>query len=53
MLERPGAQGIALTGHHEILIPLLHAVVLSRIAQTGEGGVSGLDSAAVAGAEAR
>ena len=30
VLERPGAQGIALTGHHEILIPLLHAAVLSH-----------------------
>ena len=34
VLERPGAQGIAFTGHHEILIPLLHAAVLSRIAET-------------------
>ena len=33
VLERPGAEGIALTGHHEILIPLLHAAVLARIAQ--------------------
>jgi hypothetical protein len=32
VLERPGAIGIALTGHHEILIPLLHAAVLTRIA---------------------
>ena len=23
VLERPGAEGIALTGHHEIMIPLL------------------------------
>jgi hypothetical protein len=36
VLERPGAQGIALTGHHEILIPLLHAAVLARIAQNEE-----------------
>jgi hypothetical protein len=28
VLERPGGQGIALTGHHEILIPLLHAAVV-------------------------
>jgi hypothetical protein len=27
VVERPGGQGIALTGHHEILIPLLHAAV--------------------------
>jgi hypothetical protein len=32
VLERPGgAQGIALTGHHEILIPLLHAAVAARL----------------------
>jgi len=31
VLERPGAEGIALTGHHEILIPLLHAAVLARL----------------------
>ena len=48
VLERPGAQGIALTGHHEILIPLLHAAVLSRIAQTGQKACSGLHSAAIA-----
>ncbi len=34
VLERPGAQGIALTGHHEILIPLLHAAVLSQLDAT-------------------
>ncbi len=38
VLERPGAQGIALTGHHEILIPLLHAAVLERIAETRHAG---------------
>jgi hypothetical protein len=37
VLERPGAEGIALTGHHEILIPLLHAAVLARIAENSEG----------------
>ena len=31
VLERPGGQGIAITGHHELLIPLLHAAVLARI----------------------
>jgi hypothetical protein len=31
VLERPGGAGIALTGHHEILIPLLHAAVAARI----------------------
>jgi hypothetical protein len=31
VVDRPGAQGIALTGHHEIMIPLLHAAVSSRL----------------------
>jgi hypothetical protein len=31
VLDRPGGAGIALTGHHEILIPLLHAAVVARI----------------------
>jgi hypothetical protein len=35
VLERPGSEGIALIGHHEILIPLLHAAVLARIASLG------------------
>lgn len=29
--ERPGDEGILLTGHHEIMVPLLHALVVSRI----------------------
>jgi hypothetical protein len=32
VLDRPGAQGIQLTGHHEVLIPLLHALVAGRLA---------------------
>ena len=31
VLQRPGAEGIALTGHHEIMIPLLHAAVAARM----------------------
>jgi hypothetical protein len=31
VLQRPGAEGIALTGHHELMIPLLHAAVLARL----------------------
>jgi hypothetical protein len=31
VLDRPGGAGIALTGHHELLIPLLHAAVSARI----------------------
>jgi hypothetical protein len=37
VLERPGGEGIALTGHHEILIPLLHAAVVGRIHRGGKG----------------
>ncbi len=32
VLQRPGAEGIALTGHHELMIPLLHAAVVDRLA---------------------
>jgi hypothetical protein len=46
VLERPGAEGIALTGHHEILIPLLHAAVLARIAETSQGGAPAQQPAA-------
>ena len=28
VLQRPGAEGIALTGHHELMIPLLHAAIV-------------------------
>lgn len=31
VLQRPGAEGIALTGHHEIMIPLLHAAVAAKL----------------------
>jgi hypothetical protein len=31
VLQRPGAEGIALTGHHELMIPLLHATVVARL----------------------
>jgi hypothetical protein len=42
VLERPGAEGFALTGHHEIMIPLLHAAVQERIAQSrGRAGTTG------------
>jgi hypothetical protein len=36
VLQRPGAEGVALTGHHEIMIPLLHAAVASKLATTPE-----------------
>ncbi|MHB1558788.1 MAG: GSU2086 family protein [Isosphaeraceae bacterium] len=35
VLDRPGGAGIALTGHHELLIPLLHAAVAARIPRQG------------------
>lgn len=47
VLERPGAQGIALTGHHEILIPLLHAAVLSQLDATQRESTCDRQSAVV------
>ena len=38
VLQRPGGEGIALTGHHELLIPLLHAAVVARLSPTGAAG---------------
>lgn len=32
VVDRPGTRGISITGHHEILVPLLRAAVLSRLA---------------------
>jgi hypothetical protein len=32
VLNRPAAEGIELTGHHEILLPLLHAAVACKLA---------------------
>jgi hypothetical protein len=39
VLQRPGSEGggIALTGHHEIMIPLLHAAVAARLPQIPDG----------------
>lgn len=34
VLQRPGAEGVALTGHHELMIPLLHAAVNARLSAT-------------------
>jgi hypothetical protein len=33
VLNRPSAEGFELTGHHELLLPLLHAVVADRLAR--------------------
>jgi hypothetical protein len=41
VLDRPASQGIELTGHHELLIPLLHAAVVAQLAgQNLAGAVS-------------
>jgi hypothetical protein len=32
VLDRPAALGIELIGHHELLLPLLHAAVAHRLA---------------------
>jgi hypothetical protein len=32
VLDRPASQGIELIGHHELLIPLLHAAVVAQLA---------------------
>jgi hypothetical protein len=33
VLDRPAAEGIELIGHHEILLPLLHIAVASKLAK--------------------
>jgi deoxyhypusine synthase len=35
VLERPSAEGIELIGHHEILLPLLHAALACQLAAQG------------------
>jgi hypothetical protein len=35
VVDRPAAQGFELIGHHEILLPLLHAAVAERLAGAG------------------
>jgi hypothetical protein len=42
VLERPAVRGIALTGHHEILVPLLRVEALRRLA--GLGGPKALQA---------
>jgi hypothetical protein len=32
VLNRPSSEGIELTGHHEILLPLLHAALAAHLA---------------------
>lgn len=38
VLDRPASHGIELIGHHEILLPLLHAAVACRLAAAVPGG---------------
>lgn len=37
VLRRPGSEGIEVIGHHELLIPLLHAVVSAQLSVVGRG----------------
>jgi hypothetical protein len=37
VLRRPGSEGIEVIGHHELLIPLLHAAVAAGLAASGRG----------------
>jgi hypothetical protein len=41
VLQRPGAEGIALTGHHELMIPLLHAAVVGKLGRSTESSTPG------------
>lgn len=38
VLDRPASHGIELIGHHEILLPLLHAAVACRLVAAAPGG---------------
>ena len=40
VLSRPADEGIELTGHHEILLPLLHAAVTCKLAARGSAPVA-------------
>jgi hypothetical protein len=42
VLSRPGAQGIEIIGHHELLIPLLHAAVAGQLSAAQGSGSTGL-----------
>jgi hypothetical protein len=47
--ERPGDEGILLTGHHELLVPLCHAIVCAQLAARA---TADSDAAAPAGRRA-
>jgi hypothetical protein len=38
VLDRPSTQGIELIGHHELVIPMLHAAVTCKLAQHKPSG---------------
>ncbi len=40
VLNRPGEEGIELIGHHEILLPLLHAAVACKLTARGSAPIS-------------
>jgi hypothetical protein len=37
VLRRPGSEGIEVIGHHELLIPLLHASLVAKLAAVDNG----------------
>jgi hypothetical protein len=39
VLQRPASEGLELVGHHEILLPLLHAIVACGLAQLESSGL--------------
>lgn len=41
VLQRPGAEGVGLTGHHELMIPLLHAAITARLGSAVAGARNG------------
>jgi hypothetical protein len=46
VLRRPGSEGIEVIGHHELLIPLLHAAVSSQLSAIGDRSAEGTQRAA-------
>ena len=40
VLRRPGSEGIEIIGHHELLIPLLHAAVVAQTRNASDNGLS-------------
>ena len=49
--ERPGDEGILLTGHHEIMIPLVHSIVVAQMESSTEAGDSKRSVDTLAGQE--